>query len=265
MLRVIPAILLLLSCIFPHCSAYTEIKNFQFEDSNNEDVNEKYYVNSTAVIITNWGTIKIMLYDLGAPITVQNFINLSDSKFYDDIKFHRVIDDFVIQTGDPNTKDDNPYNDGWGGSDSTIPLEINDNLTHVDGAVGMARGADPDSASSQFYICDGPQHQLDGDYAVFGVVIEGMEVVRKIASAETYGYKRPLLKDHPVDDIIMLRVYIIHGGYVNKSDVEEKMYFTPISQSLSDIIYILVAGVSIIILSSIFVRRKILKMKRRVF
>ncbi|MEW5760523.1 MAG: peptidylprolyl isomerase, partial [Candidatus Thermoplasmatota archaeon] len=123
----------------------------------------------------------------------------------------------VIQGGDPNSKDNNPYNDGWGGSGETIPLEINSSLTHEDGAVGMARGEDPNSASSQFYICDGAQHQLDGDYAVFGIVIEGIEVVRKIASAETYGYKRPLLKDHPVEDIVMLRVWVIPGYWTNNS------------------------------------------------
>jgi hypothetical protein len=73
----------------------------------------------------------------------------------------------------------------------------------------MARGADVDSASSQFYICDGPQHGLDGDYAVFGITLEGMDVVQEIAKAETYPEYRVLLRDHPVDDIIMERVYII--------------------------------------------------------
>ncbi len=162
-------------------------------------------------ITTNWGMIKFELYEIRAPITTENFIMLTEDKFYNGIKFHRIIDDFVIQTGDPNTRDNNPYNDGSGGSDQTIPLEIHDELTHIDGAVGMARSTDPDSASSQFYICDGEQHGLDGDYAVFGIVIEGMEVVREIARAETYPEYRVLLKDHPVDDIIMERVEIEPG------------------------------------------------------
>ena len=120
-----------------------------------------------------------------------------------------MIDDFVIQTGDPDSRDDeNPYNDGSGGSSKTIPLEIHPELTHVDGAVGMARSSDPDSASSQFYICDGPQHGLDGDYAVFGLVSEGIDVVRKIAEVETWGNKRPLLQDHPIDDVVMYSVFI---------------------------------------------------------
>ncbi len=173
------------------------------ENTTNEDV-----PNRIAIIDTTYGIITFELYEHLAPITTSNFINLSNNDFYDGILFHRVIDDFVIQTGDPNTRDNNPYNDGSGGSSQTIPLEIDPELTHVDGAVGMARSTDPNSASSQFYICDGPQHQLDGDYAVFGVVIEGIDVVRKIAQVETWGYKRPLLKDHPIEDVIMYSVFI---------------------------------------------------------
>ena len=165
--------------------------------------------NRIAVIESNYGIIKFELYEQRAPITTANFIKLAEEKFYDGIKFHRIIDDFVIQTGDPNTRDDNPYNDGNGGSDETIPLEIHPDLTHEDGAVGMARSQDPDSASSQFYICDEAQHGLDGDYAVFGIVIEGIEVVREIAQAETYPDYRVVLKDHPIDDIVMFQVYII--------------------------------------------------------
>ena len=182
-------------------------------------------------ITTNWGMIKFELYEKRAPITTENFIMLTEDKFYNGIKFHRIIDDFVIQTGDPNTKDNNPYNDGNGGSDQTIPLEIHEELTHVDGAVGMARGTDPDSASSQFYICDGEQHGLDGDYAVFGIVIEGMDVVREIAQAETYPDYRVLLKDHPVDDITMQRVEIEPGIHEpcekEPSDIESKSKINP--------------------------------------
>jgi hypothetical protein len=109
-----------------------------------------------------------------------------------------------------------------GGSDQTIKLEIHEELTHVDGAVGMARSSDPDSASSQFYICDGEQHGLDGDYAVFGIVIEGIETVRRIAQAETYPEYRVLLKDHPVDDIIMERVTIEPGIPIPCEDEENE-------------------------------------------
>ncbi|MDG6224124.1 MAG: peptidylprolyl isomerase [Candidatus Thermoplasmatota archaeon] len=187
--------------------------------------------NRIAVIeVKDHGIIKFELYENMTPITTQNFIDLAQSGFYDGIKFHRCIDDFVAQTGDPNTRNLNPYDDGMGGSGKTIPLEINHDATHIDGALGMARSSEPDSASSQFYICDGPQHGLDDKprmdagnghgYAVFGVVIEGLDVAKRIAATETYGNRRPLLKDHPVDDIVMTKVYIIEGEWDNKTEDE---------------------------------------------
>jgi len=108
-----------------------------------------------------------------APNTAGNFIKLAKQGFYNGLTFHRVVPDFVVQGGDPN-------GNGTGGPGYTIPFEET-GLKHEDGAVAMARkGDDKNSAGSQFYICLGPQHQLDGDYAVFGKVVQGMEVVRKI-------------------------------------------------------------------------------------
>jgi cyclophilin family peptidyl-prolyl cis-trans isomerase len=180
------------------------------------------YCNATVDINVTWnserGNITVMLYEEGAPVTSLNFIKLTTTGFYDGIKFHRCIDDFVAQTGDPNTKDNNPYNDGQGGSGTTIPLEINDTLTHIDGALGMARSNDPNSASSQFYICDGPQHSLDGNYAVFGVVVAGLELAKKIAACPTYGNKRPLLKDHPTEDITMTTLTYTAGHWMNSTN-----------------------------------------------
>lgn len=149
-----------------------------------------------AVLETSMGTIKFRLYEIGAPITSANFIRLAQSGFYDGLIFHRVIDDFVIQTGDPTGT-------GTGGSDETIRLETSESLTHVDGAVGMARGFEANSATSQFYICDGPQHTLDGRYAVFGLVIEGMDVVRAIAAVPT-----DPATDKPLQDVVLTRVRI---------------------------------------------------------
>ena len=148
-----------------------------------------------AVLETSLGTIKFKLYDKKAPVTTANFIELAESGFYDGLIFHRVLDNFVIQTGDP-------LGTGMGGSAETILLEIGEGLTHIDGAVGMARSQDPNSASSQFYICDGPQHRLDGNYAVFGRVMKGMEVVRAIASVETDK------NDRPLETVTMTKVYI---------------------------------------------------------
>ena len=137
--------------------------------------------NYYASIDTSFGVIEIQLYADQAPITVDNFVNLARSGFYDGTLFHRVIPGFVIQGGDPNTKTVDRSLWGTGGSGRTIPLETNP-LQNVRGMVAMARSQDPNSASSQFYILVGDAHFLDGKYAVFGKVIAGVDVVDKIAN-----------------------------------------------------------------------------------
>ncbi len=127
----------------------------------------------TAVIETTKGTIKFRLFEKDAPITASNFIMLANKKFYDGLTFHRVEPGFVIQGGDP-------LGTGAGGAKDTIPLEVNPKLKHTLGAVAMARSSEPNSASSQFYITLAPQPFLDGNYAVFGQVISGQDVVGKI-------------------------------------------------------------------------------------
>ncbi|MFM8393831.1 MAG: peptidylprolyl isomerase [Acidobacteriota bacterium] len=130
--------------------------------------------NRTAVIETAKGTIKFELYEDLAPITTANFIGLAEQKFYDGLNFHRVEPGFVIQGGCP-------WGNGMGGSEKRIPLEVTPNLKHGEaGAVAMARSSDPNSASSQFYITLGNASFLDGNYAVFGRVTEGQEVVNSI-------------------------------------------------------------------------------------
>lgn len=120
-------------------------------------------------------TIIITLYPEYAPITCENFQNLVEEGFYDGLTFHRVVDDFMAQGGDPN-------GDGTGGSDTSITGEfaengIENNLSHTRGVVSMARSNDYDSATSQFFICYTDCTFLDGAYAAFGEVTEGMEVV----------------------------------------------------------------------------------------
>ena len=130
--------------------------------------------NRTAIIDTDKGSIKFTLYEDLAPITTANFIDLAQRNFYDGLTFHRVVPDFVIQGGCP-------HGTGTGGSGKNIPLEVSPNLTHGEaGAVAMARASDPNSASSQFYITLAPTPFLDSNYAVFGRVTEGMDVVRRI-------------------------------------------------------------------------------------
>ena len=126
-----------------------------------------------AIIETGKGTIKAELYTDKAPITTKNFIDLANAGFYNGLTFHRVETGFVVQGGDPK-------GDGTGGSGKTIPLEINPELKHVKGALAMARSQNPDSASSQFYITLDETPFLNGNYAVFGKVIQGMDAVEKI-------------------------------------------------------------------------------------
>jgi len=130
------------------------------------------------VIETNKGTIKFALYEADAPVTTKNFVGLVERRFYDGLKFHRVVPDFVIQGGDPN-------GDGTGGSEKTIKLEVSPKLKHdAAGVVAMARKPDPDTASCQFYITLAAVPYLDMKYAVFGRVTEGMDVVRRIRQGD---------------------------------------------------------------------------------
>ena len=139
------------------------------QKQNNQEGQMVKYV----TIETDKGTIKAELYTDKAPITTKNFIELANLGFYNGLTFHRVEPGFVVQGGDPK-------GDGTGGSGKTIPLEINPELRHVKGALAMARTQDPNSATSQFYITLAPTPFLDGSYAVFGRVIQGMDIVEKI-------------------------------------------------------------------------------------
>ncbi|MCP2503808.1 MAG: peptidylprolyl isomerase [Candidatus Poseidoniaceae archaeon] len=143
------------------------------------------------------GTITLELFEQWAPITTANMIKNVESGIYDGIFFHRVIDDFVTQSGDPTCKSVFGFYPltslecGTGGTGTTIPLEHEDNLSHVDGAIGMARGQEEDSADSQWYIAETEAHNLDpenrddGGYATFGIVRNGMSHVRNIAKSPT--------------------------------------------------------------------------------
>ena len=128
------------------------------------------------LISTVKGDMTVELYGKDAPLTVANFVKLIKAKFYDGLTFHRVESDpafSLIQGGDPN-------GDGSGGPGYSIKLEVSPKLLHVKGALAMARTQDPDSAGSQFYICRVATPMLDGQYAVFGKVIKGLDVANKI-------------------------------------------------------------------------------------
>ena len=135
-----------------------------------------------AVIETDFGRIVLEFFPKVAPGHCSNFKRLANAGFYNGVKFHRVLAGFVIQGGDILTRDANPQNDGTGNPGYSIPAEFN-NIPHDRGILSMARSGHPDSGGSQFFICVAPAHQLNGQYTVFGRVIEGMEVADKIVVA----------------------------------------------------------------------------------
>ena len=131
-----------------------------------------------AIEIEDYGTITVELDPEAAPITVENFLKLVGDGFYDGLTFHRIISGFMIQGGDP-------LGNGTGGSKDTIKGEFASNgidnpISHKRGVISMARSQDPDSASSQFFIMHADANYLDGQYAAFGHVLEGIEIVDKI-------------------------------------------------------------------------------------
>jgi len=172
-------------------------------DSNDNDNNDQ---NPIAVIDTNKGIIQVELFEDKVPNTCENFIKYVNDGFYNGLVFHRVIDNFMIQGG-------GFYSDGSKKeTNDPIELEISEELRHFDGSIAMARTSNPDSATSQFFIDDGDQFQLEPGgvdtygYAVFGKVIEGIEIVRLISSVDTT--TKNGMQDWPVNDVIINSISI---------------------------------------------------------
>ena len=188
---------------------------------------------------TDLGSILLVFYPELAPHHVDNFVHLSSTGFYDGSKFHRIVPGFVIQGGDPNSKDADPRNDGMGGPTMTdvltdedlelvqkvndmleakgykgldgpanLKAEFSQTIKHSRGTLSMARSQDLDSAGSQFFICVAPTAQLDGKYTIFGQVVTGMEVADIIVNAE----KNPSAgRDAPRDPVAINKATIIVG------------------------------------------------------
>jgi cyclophilin family peptidyl-prolyl cis-trans isomerase len=150
----------------------------------------EYYKDKVAELHTSAGEIDIRFYPDAAPNHVKNFIDLAEKGFYNGTKFHRVIPGFMIQGGDPNTISGNPYTWGTGGSGKNVAAEFN-SIHHARGVVSMARSNDPNSASSQFFICVADAGSLDNQYTAFGKVTKGMDVADKIVSAPRGAGDRP--------------------------------------------------------------------------
>lgn len=175
---------------------------------------------NVAVISTKFGDMVVEFYPEVAPMHVESFQILAEEGYFDGTTFHRVIPGFVIQGGDPNSKDNDRMNDGTGGRagkyfgigreddpDSwLIPGEFNDSL-HVKGTLSMARTRDPNSGSSQFFICHGPVPSLDKQYTVFGQVIEGLDIIDNIVNVNRPKKENPMYQgpdgDNPYEKVEM--------------------------------------------------------------
>lgn len=163
----------------------------------NTQLSGKHHV---AIEVNNYGTIEVELDADTAPITVTNFINLANSGFYNGLTFHRVIDGFMIQGGDPK-------GDGTGGSSEKIKGEfksngVQNNISHVRGTISMARSSANNSASSQFFIMQKDTPSLDGQYAAFGTVTSGMDIVDKICKDCTDTNQNGVITDKSKQPVI---------------------------------------------------------------
>ncbi len=163
----------------------------------------KKMAETTAVIETKFGNITLKFFPDVAPGHVKNFIDLARKGFYDGTTFHRVIPGFMIQGGDPNSKNPDKRTHGTGGPGYTIKAEFNDR-PHKRGTLSMARAMNPDSAGSQFFICVKDSPFLNRQYTVFGEVVSGMDVVDKIVSQPRDQHDNP-------NERIEMKVKIVEG------------------------------------------------------
>ena len=169
------------------------------EDQISNDYIEKY---SGAIIETNLGQIELNFYEKDSPATVNNFLYLAEKDFYDGTKFHRVIPGFMVQGGDPNSKDDDWSDDGTGGPGYRFADEFNSHKL-VKGSLAMANSG-PNTNGSQFFIVTAEATPwLDGKHTNFGQVISGMEAVEKIEKMETNE------KDHPLEDVVIESIELV--------------------------------------------------------
>lgn len=201
----IVALVLAMTLVFASCSGSSDNK-----ESEGESTTASNYVQKVKFTMENGGSFIIALYPQYAPETVENFLNLVKVGFYDGLTFHRVIDGFMAQGGDPEGT-------GMGGSGKNIVGEFSINgftqntLSHKRGIVSMARSNDYNSASSQFFICYDDASYLDGQYAAFGEVIEGMEVVDAFLEVERV-YDAYGEKSKPVEPIVIEKAEVIEDA-----------------------------------------------------
>ncbi|MDV3244846.1 MAG: peptidylprolyl isomerase [Nitrososphaerales archaeon] len=168
-----------------------------------------------ARIDTSKGSIEIELFPASAPDTVANFVNLSKSGFYNNLVWHRIVPGFVVQTGDPLTRNGVGNRSLWGTGQSSqqVPLEIKNSTLHNDaGYLAMAHTSTSTFATSQFYINLASNRQLDGQYTVFGKVVSGMDVISAIASVPVYTSQSSPYYDQPITPVYVLSITILSSG-----------------------------------------------------
>jgi peptidyl-prolyl cis-trans isomerase B (cyclophilin B) len=183
------------------------------ETSEKSSIEENKNLPIATITVNGYGVIKAELYPEIAPNTVNNFIDLANKNFYNNLKFHRVIKNFMIQGGDPK-------GDGTGGPGYSIEGEFTSNgfansLKHTKGVLSMARTSDPNSAGSQFFIMSGDAANLDGEYAAFGKVVSGLDVVDKIQNVSTNS------ADAPKEDVVITSITVDTRG-VQYSEPKKK-------------------------------------------
>ncbi len=185
------------------CTAVLTLAGCSDADKDSGNTDELGEIIMVQIEMENGGIMKLELYPEYAPITVANFVKLVNDGFYDGLIFHRVIKNFMIQGGDPKGT-------GMGGSSEKIKGEFTANgvsnpLKHERGVISMARSSNPNSASSQFFICHADSPHLNGSYAAFGRVVEGIEVVDEIASVATGK------NDKPLEDVVIKSIRVIEN------------------------------------------------------
>ncbi len=166
----------------------------------------------TAVLaVEGMGEIRIELLSDVAPVTTAHFRALAEQGFYDGTSFHRIVPGFMIQGGDPNTRDRDPRNDGQGGNEHAVRDERSA-VSQVRGIVSLAHRGVPNSAATQFFIAVADARHLDGQYAVFGRVVAGMDIVDRIVAVERDVYGRHGPAERPLVDVVIERLHIEPAG-----------------------------------------------------
>ena len=193
-LWVVQFALLVLTVLFLADNSHAFFENGRHRTFNKQEI--QIMEQTTATIETKFGEITLKFFPDVAPNHVKSFIDLAKDGFYNGTTFHRIVPGFVIQGGDPNTKSDDRSKHGMGGPGFTLKAEFS-KLPHKRGSLSMARAGHPDSAGSQFFICVADAPFLDGEYTIFGEVVEGMDVVDKIVSQPKDQ------RDNPIDRVEM--------------------------------------------------------------